>query len=426
MNDADLMERACRVLVGGVNSPVRAYQAVGGVPVFVARGRGAEIWSDDGTCYLDCVGSWGTALLGHADPDVVDAVIRAAREGLSFGAPTPGETELARRLVERVPGIERVRLVSSGTEATLSAIRLARAVTGREGLVKFAGGYHGHGDSLLVEAGSGALTGGHPSSPGVPAGLARLTRVLPYNDAAALRETLAREGERIAAVIVEIVAGNMGCVPPQPDFLAALREATRAHGVRLIADEVMTGFRVGPQGALGRYGLTADLVTLGKVIGGGLPLGALAGPASDLGALAPRGPVYQAGTLSGNPLSVASGIATLDKLADRGLYQTLAERTGRLAAGLEALVREMGVEATVHQVPGMWSVFFSSPPVRNLADVRRGRPEHFRHFFHHLKKQGILLPPSPYESAFLSLAHEDSHIDRILEAAREALRTLPA
>ncbi len=426
MTDADLMEQARRVLVGGVNSPVRAYHAVGGVPVFVARGSGAEIWSVDGTRYLDCVGSWGTALLGHADPDVVAAVVRAARDGLSFGAPTPGETELARRLVERVPGIERVRLVSSGTEATLSAIRLARAVTGRDGLIKFAGGYHGHGDSLLVEAGSGALTGGHPSSPGVPAELARLTRVLPYNDAAALRDLLDREGERIGAVIVEIVAGNMGCVPPHPDFLAALTEATRARGVRLIADEVMTGFRVGPQGALGRYGLSADLVTLGKIIGGGLPLGALAGRASDLDALAPVGPVYQAGTLSGNPLSVASGVATLDKLGDRGVYQLLEERTDRLAIGLEALIRETGIEATVHHVPGMWSVFFCTPPVDNLTDVRRSRVEHFRHFFHHLKTQGILLPPSPYESAFLSLAHEDHHIDRILEAARQALRTLPA
>ena len=425
MTDAEQMEQARRVLVGGVNSPVRAYQSVGGVPVFVTRGAGAEIWGVDGSRYLDCVGSWGTAILGHADPDVVAAVCRAAQDGLSFGAPTPGETELARRLVERVPGAERIRLVSSGTEATLSAIRLARAVTGRDGLIKFAGGYHGHSDSLLVEAGSGALTGGHPSSPGIPAELARLTRVLPYNDGAALRGALAREGDRIAAVIVEIVAVNMGCVPPEPDFLAALTEATRAAGARLIADEVMTGFRVGPEGALGRYGIRADLITLGKIIGGGLPMGALAGSGRDLDALAPSGPVYQAGTLSGNPLSVASGIATLDKLADPQVYTRLAGRTDRLAAGLEGLIQETGAQATVHHVPGMWSVFFCAPPVRNLEDVRRSRPQAFRHFFHSLKSQGILLPPSPYESAFLSLAHEERDIDRILGAARTALRTLP-
>lgn len=424
ITDQDYFAAARSVIAGGVNSPVRAFRAVGGTPVFIAAGEGAELIAADGRRFIDYVCSWGAQIVGHAHPAVVQALSQAAANGLSFGAPTPAETELARVLVSRVPHIERVRLVSSGTEATMSAIRLARAVTGRSLIVKFEGGYHGHSDGLLVQAGSGALTLGHPSSPGVPAEIAGLTRVLPYNDARALETLFAREGGQIAAVLVEIVAGNMGLILPEGTFLDRLSHLTREAGTLLIADEVMTGFRVGPEGAQGRYGIRADLVTLGKVIGGGLPIGALGGPAAFLDQLAPDGPVYQAGTLSGNPLSVASGLATLALLSDPEVYSRLDQITTELAEGLLERARHAGIAVTVPHVPGMWSIFFSPEPVRDLATAQRTRREHFAQFFHSLKDQGILLPPSPFESAFISLAHEEHHIDRTLRAAEHAFRAL--
>ena len=424
MSDQDCFASARAVIAGGVNSPVRAFHGVGGTPVFISEGRGAELIAADGRRFIDYICSWGALIAGHAHPAVVAAVSQAAAKGLSFGAPTPGETELAKLLVSRVPHVERVRLMSSGTEATMSAIRLARAVTGRDLIVKFAGAYHGHSDGLLVQAGSGALTLGHPSSPGVPAAVVGLTRVLPFNDARSLAALFKREGSAVAAVLVEIVAGNMGLVLPEPDFLDALRRLTRESGALLIADEVMTGFRVGPQGAQGRYGVQADLVTLGKIIGGGLPIGALGGPASCLDRLAPDGPVYQAGTLSGNPLSVAGGIATLNLIADPGVYRRLERLTDRLADGLMERARQAEIEITVPHLPGMWSIFFSPEPVRDLATAQKTRPKDFARFFHSLKDQGILLPPSPFESAFLSLAHEDHHIDATLKAAETAFRAL--
>ncbi|MHB1544961.1 MAG: glutamate-1-semialdehyde 2,1-aminomutase [Gammaproteobacteria bacterium] len=422
--DQEHFSSARSVIAGGVNSPVRAFHGVGGAPVFITGGQGAELIAADGRRFIDYICSWGALIAGHAHPAVVAAVSRAATNGLSFGAPTPGETELARVLVTRVPHVERVRLTSSGTEATMSAIRLARAVTGRDLIVKFEGAYHGHSDGLLVQAGSGALTLGHPSSPGVPAAVAQLTRVLPFNDAGALEALFAREGSDVAAVLVEIVAGNMGLILPEPAFLDALTHHTRASGALLIADEVMTGFRVGPQGAQGRYAVHADLVTLGKIIGGGLPIGALGGAASYLDHLAPDGPVYQAGTLSGNPLSVASGLATLQLVADPGVYRRLETLTDRLAEGLLARARQAGIGITVPHVPGMWSLFFSPEPVHDLAAAQRTRRRDFARFFHSLKDQGILLPPSPFESAFISLAHEDHHIDATLEAAEIAFRAL--
>ncbi|EQD75237.1 glutamate-1-semialdehyde-2,1-aminomutase [mine drainage metagenome] len=392
--------------------------------MFITGGQGAELIAADGRHFIDYICSWGALIAGHAHPSVVAAVSRAAASGLSFGAPTPSETELARVLVARVPHVERVRLTSSGTEATMSAIRLARAVTGRDLIVKFDGAYHGHSDGLLVQAGSGALTIGHPSSPGVPAAVAQLTRTLPFNDVQALEVLFAREGSNVAAVLVEIVAGNMGLILPEPAFLDRLTHLTRDSGALLIADEVMTGFRVGPQGAQGRYGVHADLVTLGKIIGGGLPIGALGGAASHLDRLAPDGPVYQAGTLSGNPLSVAGGLATLQLLADPGVYRRLEMLTDRLAEGLLKQARRAGIGITVPHVPGMWCIFFSPEPVRNLVAAQRTRRGDFARFFHSLKDQGILLPPSPFESAFISLAHEDHHIDATLAAAEIAFRTL--
>jgi glutamate-1-semialdehyde 2,1-aminomutase len=413
-------ERARRVLAGGVNSPVRAFGAVGGEPVFIARGEGASLYAADGRRYLDYVGSWGPMIAGHAHPKVVEAVQTAAARGLSFGAPTELETQLAEAVIARVPSIKRLRFVNSGTEATMSAIRLARAATGRDLIVKFEGCYHGHADSLLVAAGSGALTFGVPSSPGVPTALAQLTLTLPYNDPDAVHALFAERGDDIAAVIVEPVAGNMGCIPPAPDFLAGLIHEAQATGTLVIFDEVMTGFRVGPGGAQGLYGLTPDLTTLGKIVGGGLPAAAFGGRADLMAQLAPEGPVYQAGTLSGNPLAMAAGLATLELTAAPGFYDTLATRTQTLADGLTAAAAAAGVAVGINHVCGMLTVFFGAGPVRCLVEAQATDGVRYGHFFHALLEAGIYLPPSPFETWFVGGAHSAADIEATTEAARQA------
>lgn len=417
-------ERAREVLAGGVNSPVRAFGAVGGEPVFIERGEGAYLYGTDGRRYLDYVGSWGPMIAGHAHPTVVEAVQATSARGLSFGAPTELETQLAEAVIVRVPSIERLRFVNSGTEATMSAIRLARAATGRDLVVKFEGCYHGHADSLLVAAGSGALTFGVPSSPGVPAALAHLTLTLPYNDPDAARILFAERGGDIAAVIVEPVAGNMGCVPPEPGFLEGLMAEAHAHGTLVIFDEVMTGFRVGPGGAQELYGLTPDLTTLGKIVGGGMPAAAFGGRAELMAQLAPEGPVYQAGTLSGNPLAMAAGLATLELTAAPGFYETLAARTQALAEGLSAAAAEAGVEATVNHVCGMLTLFFSAGPVRCLTDAKAADGAVYGRFFHALLEAGVYLPPSPFEAWFMGGAHTAADIEATARAARTAFSRL--
>jgi len=417
-------ERARKVLAGGVNSPVRAFGAVGGEPLFIERGEGPYLFGTDGRRYLDYVASWGPMIAGHAQPKIVGAVREAAARGLSFGAPTEVETQLAEAVIGRVPSIERLRFVNSGTEATMSAIRLARAATGRDLIVKFEGCYHGHADSLLVAAGSGALTFGVPSSPGVPAALAHLTLTLPYNDIDAVRELMAERGGDIAAVIVEPVAGNMGCVPPEPGFLDGLVAEARAQGALVIFDEVMTGFRVGPGGAQGLYGITPDLTTLGKIVGGGMPAAAFGGRAELMAQLAPDGPVYQAGTLSGNPLAMAAGLATLELTAAEGFYETVEARTRALAEGLDAAARETGIEACINHVCGMLTVFFGPGPVRNLAEAQAGDSARHGRFFHAMLEAGIYLPPSAFEAWFVGAAHDEADIEATLEAARNAFSRL--
>jgi len=417
-----LFERAAQVIPGGVNSPVRSWRAVGGNPAFILRGRGAHVFDADGRSLLDFVGSWGPLILGHAPAPVVAAVIERAKNGTSFGAPTAIEVELAELLVDAVPSLEQVRLVSSGTEATMTAIRLARAATGRDLIVKFAGCYHGHVDSLLVRAGSGPLTLGVPDSPGVPAALASLVISADYNDADGVRELLAARGDEIAAVIVEPVAGNMGVVPPLPGFLETLRRETTKAGAVLIFDEVITGFRLGWSGAQGRYGVTPDMTCLGKVIGGGLPLAAVGGRRDLMQLLAPVGPVYQAGTLSGNPLSVACGLATLKGLRDtRGAYERLDE-LGALAE--EALVDaacDAGVEACVNRVGSMLTLFLDVQSVSGLDDALRASTERFGRYFRGMLTDGVYLPPSQFESLFVSLAHDEADIDLLRRAAARAL-----
>ncbi len=410
-----LLEQARGCMVGGVNSPVRAFRAVGGTPPFVARGEGARIWDVDGNEYVDLVGSWGPLILGHARREVVEAVQRTAGRGMSFGAPCAQELELARLVVARVPSVEKVRFVCSGTEATMSAIRLARAVTGRSKIVKMAGHYHGHGDSFLVAAGSGALTLGMPDSPGVPAALAAQTLVVPFNDAAAVDQAL-RDHE-VACVILEPVAGNMGVVPPAPGYLERLRGATRAAGALLVFDEVMTGFRVAAGGAQERFGVEPDLTTMGKVIGGGLPVGAYGGAAELMDRVAPLGPVYQAGTLAGNPLAMAAGAATLERL-DGEVYEHL-ERIGeRLEQGL---AEGAGDVARVQRVGSMLTLFFGDSAVTDLESAADADHERFARYHAAMLRAGIYLPPSGYEAWFLSAAHGDAEIDRILEAHRGAV-----
>lgn len=407
-----LLARACRAIPGGVNSPVRAFRAVGGSPPFIARGQGPHIWDADGNEYIDYVCSWGPLLLGHCHPEVVEAVRKALESGASFGAPTEREVELAEAIVDAVPSIEMVRLVNSGTEAVMSALRLARAYTHRDLTVKFEGCYHGHVDSLLVKAGSGVATLGVPDTAGVPKAFADSTIALPYNSPAAAAECFERRGERIAAVIVEPVAGNMGCAPPAPGFLEKLRELTSQHGSLLIFDEVMTGFRVAYGGAQERYGVRPDLTTLGKIIGGGLPVGAYGGRRDIMSMVAPAGPVYQAGTLSGNPLAVAAGLATLRALkAHPEIYAQLEERGARLEAAAPA-------GTTVNRVGSMITWFFCESPVTDYESAQRADRERFARFFRWMLERGVYLPPSQFEAAFLSAAHTDEDIERTAAALR--------
>jgi len=420
----ELFAAAQRVIPGGVNSPVRAFRAVGGTPRFFACGSGARVWDADGKAYIDYVGSWGPLIVGHAHPTVVQAVQQAAAQGLSFGAPTAAEVELAEMLCRRVPGLEQVRLVSSGTEATMSAIRLARGYTGRSKIVKFEGCYHGHADALLVKAGSGALTLGNPSSAGVPESTAAHTLVLEYNNVSALEAAFQRGGAAIACVIVEPVAGNMNLVAPHREFLAALRALCTRHGALLIFDEVMTGFRVGPQGAQGLYGITADVVTLGKVVGGGMPLGAFGGRRDVMASIAPLGPVYQAGTLSGNPVAVAAGLATLKLVAAPGFFDQLAATTRALTDGLAAAAHEHGAAFSAQSVGGMFGIYFRATPPQSYAEVMQCDVAAFKRFFHAMLAEGIYFAPSAFEAGFVSAAHGAAEIEQTLAAARKCFAAI--
>lgn len=416
----DLFARAQKVIPGGVNSPVRAFRAVGGKPLFIERGEGSRIWDVDGKEYIDYVGSWGPLILGHRPPRILKALADVLEIGTSFGAPTQGEVDLAELIVQMVPSVEVVRLVNSGTEATMSAIRVARGFTGRERIIKFDGCYHGHGDSLLVKAGSGVVTLGLPDSPGVPASLAALTTVLPYNDAAALKAEFDSRGTEFACVIIEPVAGNMGTVAPAPGYLELLRELTTRSGTLLIFDEVMTGFRLAPGGAQQRYSISPDLTTLGKVIGGGLPVGAYGGRADIMNRVAPAGPVYQAGTLSGNPLAVSAGLATLRELQKQNPYDQLEALGSRLERGLTDAAAKAGVAARVNRVGSMLTLFFTDAAVTDMKSARTCDIQRFNRFFHSMLDQGIYLPPSQFEAAFISTAHTEADVDRTIDAARSA------
>ena len=417
-----LFARAQRLIPGGVNSPVRAFRAVGGVPPFFVRASGAHLWDAGGKRYIDYVGSWGPMLAGHTHPAVVEAVQEAASRALSFGAPTEAEVELAEALCRLVPSLELVRLVSSGTEATMTAIRLARGHTGRSLIVKFEGCYHGHADALLVKAGSGALTFGNPSSAGVPAETAAHTAVLDYNNIASLEELFSRKGDEIAGVIVEPVVGNMNLVLPAPGFLEALREHCTRHGAVLIFDEVMTGFRVAPGGAQARFGIRPDLTTLGKVIGGGLPVGAVGGRREIMEKLAPLGPVYQAGTLSGNPVAVAAGLATLKLVEKPGFHEQVERTTRQLVEGLAAEAKKAGVAFSAQSIGSMFGLYFRAAPPRSFAEVMQCDRERFNRFFHAMLERGVYLAPSAYEAGFVSAAHGQAELDATFAAAREAFK----
>ena len=421
----DRVVAAQRHIPGGVNSPVRAFKGVGGDPVFVARAAGPYIYDPDGNRYIDYVGSWGPMVLGHAHPAVIEAVAETIVNGLSFGAPTEIETRMADKVCELVPSMDLVRMVSSGTEATMSAIRLARGFTGRDKIVKFEGCYHGHSDSLLVKAGSGALTLGEPSSPGVPASLAEHTLTLNYNDADQVRDTFAKIGDQIACIIVEPVAGNMNCIPPVPGFLETLREVCDRSGAVLIFDEVMTGFRVALGGAQGHYGVTPDLTTLGKVIGGGMPVGAFGGRRDIMEKIAPLGPVYQAGTLSGNPVAMAAGLKTLELISAPGFYEALDARTARLAAGLKQAAADAGVALAENHVGGMFGIFFTAAAsVSDFAQATACDAERFKAFFHAMLERGVYLAPSAFEAGFVSAAHADADLQATLDAAAEAFAAI--
>ncbi|HBM82987.1 MAG TPA: glutamate-1-semialdehyde-2,1-aminomutase [Halieaceae bacterium] len=420
-----LFERALQHIPGGVNSPVRAFKAVGGTPVFVDSADGAYLYDCEGKRYIDYVLSWGPMLMGHNHPHVRDAVIRQAAKGLSFGTPTELEIQLADRICDVMPGMDLVRMVNSGTEATMSAIRLARGFTGRDTIVKFEGCYHGHSDSLLVKAGSGALTLGVPSSPGVPAALADHTMTLTYNDIDGLRRAFAEHGDSVACIIVEPVAGNMNCIPPQPGFLEALREVCDAHGSVLILDEVMTGFRFGLQGAQGFYGIDADLTCLGKVIGGGMPVGAFGGKRHIMEQIAPLGPVYQAGTLSGNPIAMAAGLATMEVISAPGFYEPIFARTTQLCRGMEQAAAEAGVPFTTNHAGTMFGGFFTDATrVSNYQQVMACDGAAFNRFFHLMLEAGVYLAPASYEAGFTSAAHSDDDIELTLAAARSAFASL--
>ena len=420
----ELFERAQRTIPAGVNSPVRAFRSVGGTPRFLVRGAGAHVWDADGKRYCDYVGSWGPAIVGHAHPAVVAAVQKTAVHGVSFGAPTEIEIEMAETLQRRLPSLELVRLVSSGTEATMSALRLARGFTGRGKIVKFEGCYHGHGDSLLVKAGSGALTFGQPSSAGVPPEIANQTIVLPYNDAAAIEEAFAAGGATIAGVIVEPVAGNMNLVHPAPGWLALLRRLCDRHGAVLIFDEVMTGFRVHPRGVQGMTGITPDLTTLGKVIGGGMPVGAFGGRRDVMKMIAPLGPVYQAGTLSGNPVAVAAGLATLALTEAPGFYESLAARTRSLTDGLTAAAQRAGVAFCAQAVGGMFGLYFASRVPASYAEIMACDKERFNRWFHAMLDAGVYFAPSAYEAGFVSAAPTDADIADTIAKAAAAFATV--
>jgi glutamate-1-semialdehyde 2,1-aminomutase len=417
----ELFQDACRYIPGGVNSPVRAFRGVGGEPIFFNRAAGPYVWSADGDRYIDYVGSWGPAVLGHAAPAVIRAVQETAAAGLSFGAPTPIETDVARLVCKLVPSIELVRMVSSGTEATMSAIRLARGYTGRDKILKFEGCYHGHSDSLLVKAGSGLLTFGVPTSPGVPAAFAENTLTVGFNDIAQVRDVFARHGSELACVIVEPIAGNMNCIPPAPGFLESLREECTRHGAVLIFDEVMTGFRVALGGAQALYGIEPDLTTLGKIVGGGMPVGAFGGKRHIMQHISPLGPVYQAGTLSGNPVAMAAGLATLSALEEPGFHERLLAGTERLVDGLRAAAHDAGVPLATNHVCGMFGFFFTdAPTVSSYAEATRCDIEAFKRFFHAMLAERVYLAPSAFEAGFISIAHGADEIDATIAAARRA------
>jgi glutamate-1-semialdehyde 2,1-aminomutase len=419
-----LFQRAQQTIPGGVNSPVRAFRSVGGTPRFLARAEGARVWDADGKEYIDYVGSWGPAIAGHAHPAIVEAVREAALKGLSFGAPTESEVDMAELICAMLPSVEMVRLVSSGTEATMSAIRLARGFTGRDAILKFEGCYHGHADSLLVKAGSGLLTFGNPSSGGVPADFAKHTIVLDYNDLQQVEDVFKARGNEIAAIIVEPVAGNMNLIKPAPGFLEGLRRICTEYGTVLIFDEVMTGFRVGPQGVQGLYGITPDLTTLGKVIGGGMPVGAFGGRRDIMEKIAPLGSVYQAGTLSGSPVAVAAGMVSLKLTREAGFYERLTASTQRLVSGLSAAARDAGVTFSADSVGGMFGVYFAAKVPASFADVMASDKERFNRFFHAMLDAGHYFAPSAFEAGFVSAAHGDAEIDATVAAAREVFAKL--
>jgi glutamate-1-semialdehyde 2,1-aminomutase len=418
----ELFSKALRLMPGGVNSPVRAFRAVGGEPIFMASGKGSRLTDVDGNTYIDYVMSWGPLILGHCHPEVMEALAGALETGTSFGASTPGEVELAERIQQAFPSIERVRLVSSGTEATLSALRLARAATGREKILKFDGCYHGHSDSLLVKAGSGVATLGLPDSPGVPRALAELTITVPYNDPTAVEQAFEMHGGELAAVIVEPVAGNMGVVEPREGFLEKLRALASQHGSVLIFDEVMTGFRVAYGGAQELYGIKPDLTTLGKIVGGGLPVGAYGGRAALMEMVAPAGPVYQAGTLSGNPLAVAAGLKTLEVLRRPGFYARLDALAEKLVEGLKTEARRTGVPLTVNRVGSMFTAFFTGEAVVDYASARKSDTAAFGCFFRALLDRGVYFPPAQFEAAFVSAAHTEDDIERTIQAVAWGLK----
>ena len=423
---ARLMARATRRIPGGVNSPVRAFRSVGGDPVFMLRGEGSRIFDVDDNSYLDYVMSYGPLILGHAHPDVVEALEKAVRYGTTFGASTELEVELAELVCEAVPSIEMVRMTSSGTEATMSAIRAARGYTGREGILKFDGNYHGHGDALLVAAGSGAATLGLPDSPGVTKGATGNTSVLPYNDLGMVRAFFEEKGEQTAAVILEPVAGNMGCVPPAGGYLEGLREITQVYGTVLIFDEVMTGFRLARGGAQERYGVVPDITCLGKIIGGGLPVGAFGGRKEIMEQIAPAGPIYQAGTLSGNPLAMTAGLATLRLTGEPGFYERLEDLGDRWQRGMHEVASEGDVPFTINQVGSMVSIFFTGETVTDFSSAACSDMEAFKDFFWHMLRRGVYLAPSPYEAGFISTAHSEEDLEKTFEAAREWFMQTPA
>ena len=427
-DQSDLSERmfarAVELIPGGVNSPVRAFRGVGGTPRFIESAKGATLTDVDGRTYIDYVGSWGPMILGHADAEVIEALREALARGTSYGAPTELEIEMAEEITRAVPSIEMVRMVNSGTEATMSAIRLARGVTGRNLLVKFEGCYHGHGDSLLVKAGSGVATLGLPDSPGVPAAVASDTLTVPYNDAAALEEVFGAHGARIAAVIIEPVVGNMGCVIPQSGFLESVREVTRKAGALLIFDEVMTGFRLARGGAQALYNVQPDITTLGKIIGGGLPVGAYGGSKQIMEHVAPAGNIYQAGTLSGNPLAMTAGLTTLKRLRDPAVYAQLERAGKRLCDGLTQAARDAGIETTTNRVGSMWTGFFTNEPVTDWTSAAKSNRATYGKFFHSMLENGVYLAPSQFEAGFISLAHTDALLDQTVEAARKSFQEL--